>query len=386
MRAALILFDDDDPLVSVLGVPWPEFRIRSAMRAGAMHIVVVAGRITPQIVTAIDRARAAGVSAALARTAMEIADLFHPEEAVLLLSGPAIVDDTMMAGLMSADRPTLVCVGADVDSGWELIDARARWTGLARLDGAQVRSTAAMVGDWDLGSTLLRQAVAAKARRQMLGETDVLWRMERDEDRALAARRIIAGSSDEGGGWASRGIVKPLARLASLAVADRLAVVAPFSPLLAIAPLAASAALAWCKWPVLAAALLFLGFFLDAFGALVERATGQGPKFREWRGWILNGVAVAALAGLILPPSVDRAPLVLAVMLVVVTGLSDRLRHVRDDPAWLGDVPGYALIIGIASVFGATGLSIGLVVALTHAVIGLARLQNRLSGVLTQAR
>ena len=127
-RAALILFDDDDPPVSILGISWPEFRVRQAVRAGAMHIVVVAGRITPPIVSAIDWAKNMGVSAVLARTAIEIADLFHPEEAVLLMSGAALVEDRLVMALMIAERPTLLCVAADSDPVWELIDARARWT------------------------------------------------------------------------------------------------------------------------------------------------------------------------------------------------------------------------------------------------------------------
>lgn len=383
-RAALILFDDDDPEVSVLGVSWPEFRVRSAVRAGAMHIVVVTGRITPQIIAAIDWAKSVGISAVLARTAIEIADLVHPDESVLLLSGPAIVDDYLLASLMEADRPTLLCLAADADPAWELIDARARWAGLARLDGTQIRATATMVGDWDLGSTLLRQAVAT-AKRRMLDEGDALWRAGRSDEVVDASRAIVAYSIDERRGWASRLIVTPLVRLLGNALGERLAAIARFSPLLAGLPLISGVAAAWLGWPVVASILLSLAFVADAFGALAERATGLEPKLSRWRTRTLNVAAVAALVGFILPVTVDRAPLVLTLMLVTVTILSERLHGVESDPLWLADVPGHVIVIGIASIFGWTGFVIGLTVALIHATASLAWLQNRLSRALTQA-
>lgn len=382
-RAALILFDDDDPAVSVLGVSWPEFRVRSAVRAGAMHIVVVAGRITPQIIAAIDWAKSVGTSAVLARTAIEIADLVHPEESVLLLSGSAIVDDDLLNSLMEADRPTLLCLGTNADPVWELIDANARWTGLARLDGTQIRATAAMVGDWDLGSTLLRQAVAT-ARRQMVDETEAPWRAERGDELAEASQLIIAQSTGQADGWASRVIVTPLVRVLGNTLGDRLARVSRFSPVIAALPLVAGVVLAWLGWPVTASALLVLAFVADALGLLAERATGVEPKFATLRHRVLNGGAILALAGGVSPVAVDHAPLVLAIALVVTMVLTNRLHLFEGDPVWLADVPGHAIVIGIASFFGWTGFAMGLTVALIHAVASLAWLQNRLSRALTQ--
>lgn len=382
MHAALIIFDDDDPAVSVLGVSWPDYRVRSAIRAGAAHIVVVAGRITPEIVTAIDRAKTAGVSAVLARTAIEVADLFHPEESVLLLSGPAIVEDDRLMQLMTADHATVLCVTSDSDPAWELIDARARWTGLARIDGEVVRTTATTIGDWDLASTLLRQVIA-RGRRIVLDEAQMPGRAERAEDLALASSRAIAQSAGTGKGWATRWIVRPVVRSIAGVVPDRLATVARFSPWIAAPPLAAAVVLAALKLPLAAAAALFLGIVVDAFGLLAERATGLWPRLMPLRERLINGVAAAALVMVVLPPLTDRAPIVLAVMLIVMTILTVRLQVGSDDPAWLADVPGYALVIGFAAAFGPVGMATGLVIAVAHAIASLAWLQNRLSRPLT---
>src|SRR6185295_8852129 len=47
---------------------------------------------------------------------------------------------------------------------YERIDGHNRWAGLAKVDANMLGATAAMLGDWDLQSTLLRRAVQAGAR------------------------------------------------------------------------------------------------------------------------------------------------------------------------------------------------------------------------------
>ena len=63
-----------------------------------------------------------------------------------------------------ARRSILTVPDDDAHAGYERIDATHRWAGLARLPAALVGATAAMLGDWDLQSTLLRRAVQAGAR------------------------------------------------------------------------------------------------------------------------------------------------------------------------------------------------------------------------------
>lgn len=385
-RAALILFDDDDPAVGILGVSWSEYRVRQAVRAGAMHIVVVAGRITPSIIAAIDWAKASGVSAVLARTAVEIADLIHPDETVLLLSGPALIDDALMTNLMGQRQPTLLCLPVDAGPEWELIDAQERWTGFARLDGVQIRSTAQMVGDWDLGSTLLRGAVGS-AKRRMVDTDDGLWRADDEDGDTLAAERaIVAAAAPNETGWASRTVIGPLIRLAARFAGQRMVAIARASPWISVLPLAASIGFAWAKWPFVAAMLFVSAIVSDRLGELAERATGLSPKLSAWRTRGIDAGAIAALAGLVIPSSLDHAPLVLAAVLMIVTTLARRLYCAEADSWWLADLPGHALIMGSAALFGPDGLTVGLVLSAIHATASLAWLQNRLSGALTQTR
>ena len=48
---------------------------------------------------------------------------------------------------------------------YERIDAGSRWAGVAMADARLLGSTAAMLGDWDLQSTLLRRAIQEGAPR-----------------------------------------------------------------------------------------------------------------------------------------------------------------------------------------------------------------------------
>jgi len=66
----------------------------------------------------------------------------------------------------SAAAPSLFTIAESIDTAaFERIDAGARWAGLALIEGALLRTTAAQLGEWDLQSTLLRRIVQAGAAR-----------------------------------------------------------------------------------------------------------------------------------------------------------------------------------------------------------------------------
>jgi hypothetical protein len=85
-----------------------------------------------------------------------------------------------------------------LDERFERIDADARWAGLALLQGAFLRETAAMLQDWDLQSTLLRRAVQSGARQIAL-RTDMPEPpptiADRADDLLVAQGRIVEGSA-----------------------------------------------------------------------------------------------------------------------------------------------------------------------------------------------
>ncbi|UVO53181.1 hypothetical protein [Sphingomonas sp. SUN039] len=387
--AALIILEDDGPTSSVLGLSWPEFQLRRAVRAGALHLVLVADRVGRDVVEAIDRLRGEGLPVTLARSTAEVADLFHPQEAVLLLTGSSIVADERMKALLAEPKPALLCIGADrAGTGHELIDAHSHWVGMARLDGAQIRATASMAGDWDLGSMLLRKAVAARAGRIALAPGEMLGDASDPAGATAASRSLVAGAGPLVRGWGARWIIAPLARLAVRQFPAILPSLARLGPWVAMAAVVLAAVIQLRQWTS-AALIVFLAALLVATAAqLAATATGiagRGERlFRPVRD-IGGTVLLAHIAVLGLP---DLTPGVLALCTVAFIALADRLIDLErvNDPRWIADAPGHAVILSGASIFGPAGVVGGLAFCALHGLASLSFLQNRLSRVLTSAQ
>src|SRR6188474_1617193 len=79
---------------------------------------------------------------------------------------------------------------------FERIDGTNRWAGLARVDANMIGATAAMLGDWDLQSTLLRRAIQGGS--QLLKSSDAEGRgpfLAKNEDGVASyERRLIVAS------------------------------------------------------------------------------------------------------------------------------------------------------------------------------------------------
>ncbi|MFS0735692.1 hypothetical protein ABC347_01465 [Sphingomonas sp. 1P06PA] len=150
----------------VAGRTLVEHQARQAIAAGARHVILLVERIPAELVAAIDRLRHDGVQLEVARTMADAADRAHPDEGLLLFADGCLADQRLVERVASAASPAVLVLedraGRDRH---ERIDGSHRWAGLARLDGESVRRTAAMLGDWDAQSTLLRRAVQAGAAR-----------------------------------------------------------------------------------------------------------------------------------------------------------------------------------------------------------------------------
>ena len=372
------------PRARVAGLAWPEFQLRQVQRAGALHIVVVAGRVSRDVVEALDRLRAEGLSATLVRTPAEAADLFHPDEAVLLMSGAAVVDPARLDALLDAQGATILCLrGPDADPRFELIDARDRWVGIARLQGAQVRKTAEEVGEWDFGSMLLRAAVRAKAQRLVLSDGDHLVDAAEPGAASGAGRAMLGAVSSEVTGWGGRWVVEPAARLIGRLGINFLPVVARFAPwvaamLLVLAPVATAVG----GVPA-GSAILLVAIILAAVSRLAAGAIGYPVQLKSALPVLTAAAAIAVLAIATWPRVTDLTQPLAAVVLVGLVVLANRLKMPAERPVWLADLSGHALILLISSMFGVVGLTIGLMLTVAHGFATLAWLQNRLSPPLT---
>jgi hypothetical protein len=152
-------------LFKIAGQTLLERLFRQVKAAGANHIVLLVTALPADILGIVDRMSTEGLSIDLARNATDAADRIHPDERVLVIDGPLIIDQSWFDRLRDAPGSTLLTVAQSGESAFERIDAKDDWLGLACLDGAVLRSTASELGDWALGPTLLRRAVQMNAKR-----------------------------------------------------------------------------------------------------------------------------------------------------------------------------------------------------------------------------
>jgi hypothetical protein len=217
--ASLIIASEDADQVAVAactpvaGMTLLEYQVRQARAAGAGHIVVLAARMPQAMMAALDRLARDKIAPDVARSARDAADRVHPDENLLVMADGVFAAPALIQSIATAREPRLLTrdpVGGDA---FERIDGSAHWAGLALLDGAMLRETASLLGDWALGPTLLRIAVQRTVARDHLdadGAASVLHLSSPAQ--ANAANQILASAHGAGGGWADR-LYGPLGRM-----------------------------------------------------------------------------------------------------------------------------------------------------------------------------
>lgn len=278
-----------------------ERQARLAVSAGAELIVVAVERVTARLVEAIDRLRAQGLHVVVARDAGEAAEAVHPTDRLLIVADGLVATDTHIGRLLALGPPALLIVpDVRVDDRYERIDAHSRWAGLALFEGDMLKQTAAMLGEWDLQSTLLRRALQGGARQLALrGEPadELLTVAERAEDLADLQQRILEGAAGHRDDWVSRHLLAPAER----ALTRRLMPTSAGPSVLGLAALLLTAlgALAFAShWLALGLAFLLLATPLEGTGDRLAALRMQDLGGDSWWAHLLPAAAAAALLAL----------------------------------------------------------------------------------------
>jgi hypothetical protein len=371
-----LLIAGDRPGHAILGTPRVEFQIRRARAVGAAHAVIFAERLTADLVDSVARLRSEGLSIDIARSAGDAAELIHPDEAVLLLESDLLVAPDRLASLVAQERPALLCVRDEPgNERFERIDPTARWTGYALVDGDLLRRTVAMIGDWDLASTMMRRAVQDGAHRLTLTPDELkreLVAIDDPLDAQRAGRRLVAAAIVPNAGWATRWLLGPLARFAAgfageLGIEARWITLAGF----VFSGIAIGAALA--GFIVISLAFLLLGLFCDLAGDLGAQAGSGSAQFERWRypvRAVAAAIVVMAMGTTLFMRTLQWGCVVLALVIVCATWLAAPL--VRDDPAmarWRADPGGHA-VIGLVGFIAGSPVA-ALAIAAAHTVVSL---------------
>ena len=271
-----------------------ERQARLAVAAGAASVLVVAERMPPALGAALDRLRRERIPIQVARSAAEAAEAVDPADRLLLIADGAVADADQLIEISRGDgRRVLTVPDGAFGDAYERIDAGSRWGGIAALDGALLRETASMLGEWDLQSTLLRRALQAGARH--VAATGPVAILDAPADLAGLERQILASATETRGGWASR-LLAPIERAATFAL-----MAGPIGPN-AVGGTAAlltgigAAALAY-GWLWTGLVLMLLATPLDGIAARLAKLHMHDDVGGSWWSHLLPVLAGAALAG-----------------------------------------------------------------------------------------
>lgn len=170
LGALIGAYQEDDAgglraLLPLAGRTLIEFQARCLAAAGAAPLTVLVERVPPALNEAFERLRSEGIAVVPVSDGNEAASRFEAGSQLILLADGVAPDMGDLEALLEESDGAIVTVPDDeAHADFERIDAQHRWAGLAKADANMLGATAAMLGDWDLQSTLLRRVVQAGAR------------------------------------------------------------------------------------------------------------------------------------------------------------------------------------------------------------------------------
>ena len=152
-------------LLPLAGRTLIEYQARCAAAAGAAPIIILVDRTPVTLQDAFQRLRGEGIIITPVSDGNEAASRFEAGTRILHIADGIAPDIGDLTRLVEFDEPVIATLPDDeAHAAYERIDSVSRWAGIALVDAGTLGSTAAMLGDWDLQSTLLRRAVQGGAR------------------------------------------------------------------------------------------------------------------------------------------------------------------------------------------------------------------------------
>lgn len=210
-------------LLPLAGRTLVEYQVRCAAAAGAAPIVVIVERVPASLNDAFERLRQEGISVTAVSDAAEAVTRFEAGQMILLIGDGIAPPVEMLARLAEEVEPAVATVPDDEEHRqFERIDGESRWAGVAVADSRTLGATAAMLGDWDLQSTLLRRILQDGAVR-VAAQADTGEPLLADNAEALGdfERQMIVASRGARRDWASRFVLPVIEDVATEQLIER---------------------------------------------------------------------------------------------------------------------------------------------------------------------
>lgn len=204
-------------LLPLAGRTLLDYQVRCAAAAGAAPIVVVVQHVPQALQDAFERLRLDSIGVVAVSDVNEAVSRFEAGSMILLIGDGVAPPAELVAAMAEEPEPAVGTVPDDEQHMiFERIDAESRWAGVALVDAHMLASTAAMLGDWDLQSTLLRRTLQEGALRipvSGLGGDPLL--AEKADDLQDFQRWLVVGSRGLRPDWVSRYLLPPVEEFAT---------------------------------------------------------------------------------------------------------------------------------------------------------------------------
>src|SRR5688572_12145703 len=285
-------------LLPLAGRTLIEYQARCVAAAGAAPIVVLVERVPPALHEALERLRMDGLTVIPVSDGNEAASRFEAGSLILLVGDGVAAPAELLAQLAEEPEPAVATVPDDEPhEAYERIDATSRWAGVALVDGRTLGATAAMLGDWDLQSTLLRRALQDGALRVRVASAGEPLLAHSAEQLGGFERALIDSSRGVRRDWASRYVLPVIEEFATERLLDT--PVRPQWLIWAALALNLAAALAFTRgwlWPALGLLILSTPLDLVARRLATLRLRPLPPRSLSRRLlWPAAGLAMLAL-------------------------------------------------------------------------------------------
>ncbi len=170
LGALIGAYQEDDAgglraLLPLAGRTLIEYQARCLGAVGAAPLIVLVERVPVALNDAFERLRSEGIGVVPVSDGAEAASRFEAGSQLIMLGDGVAPDMGDLERLVEeGDGAILTVPDNEENAGFERIDGAQRWAGLAKVDSNMLGATAAMLGDWDLQSTLLRRVIQSGAR------------------------------------------------------------------------------------------------------------------------------------------------------------------------------------------------------------------------------
>ncbi len=339
-------------------------QVQSVRQMGAEKIIFLSPTMHGGLLQYADDLKSHEIQADIARTAMDLQQYMSQDDDLIFLGDGVFPDHSIEQKLRrQSDELIYVVSNADNYENFERIDLTHRWLGIAILKTQRLPEIAEIPDDWDIGSALLRTAVQAECKRELVTDADmradaVPQLLNLEETEAYAKRQLSEVELPKQN-FFDKFVTWPLMRRL-MPFLWQSPSAKNYSGFASLGAATVALMLGLLGWPILSLGLLFAGSIALVFHHRISIFSVQNT------GADLVGLCFRLLAAIILTVAVvhHATPeslfgditilLLLCGNLWLAYTLSDNRRLNRIMP----DIPLILLILSVATAFGAFAIGL----------------------------